>query len=199
MSTKIDTGSRARKADAEDPVAAISRRVRYERESRNWTLADVATRSGVSKAMISKIERAEVSPSATVLVRLAGAFDLSLAGLLVRAEGAGGRLSKASEQSKWRDPATGYVRRQIWSQPQHPIEIARIEMPPKKRVTFPVSSYVNVRQVVWVLKGKLIIREDSGQHTLNVGDCLAFGPPSEVTLANESSAPCTYLVVKTQG
>ena len=27
------------------------------------------------------------------------------------------------------------------------------------------------------------------------GDCLGFGPPSEVTLANETAAPCTYLVV----
>ena len=49
----------------------------------------MADRSAVSKAAISKIERGETSPTATVLVKLASAFDLTLAGLLLRAEGQG--------------------------------------------------------------------------------------------------------------
>ena len=71
----------------------LARRIRLERDGRGWSLADLAERSGVSKATISKIERAEVSPTAVVLVRLASAFDLTLAGLMLRAEGQGERLS----------------------------------------------------------------------------------------------------------
>ena len=62
-------------------------------------------------------------------MRLAGAFDLTLAGLLLRAEGEGQRLSRAAEQSVWRDPETGYVRQQVFSRPDHPLEITRIELP----------------------------------------------------------------------
>src|SRR5579871_4735492 len=102
--------------------ARIAARLRLERDSRGWSLADLADRSGVSKAMISKIEREEVSPTAVILVRLAGAFDLTLAGLLLRAEGAGDRLSRATEQPLWRDPETGYLRRQIFCRPDHPLE-----------------------------------------------------------------------------
>lgn len=58
----------------EDPGPAIARRIRLEREARNWSLADLAERSGVSKATISKIERDEMSPTATILLRLASAF-----------------------------------------------------------------------------------------------------------------------------
>ena len=43
----------------DSPLASIAERVRLERESRGWTLADVAARSGVSRAMISKVERCE--------------------------------------------------------------------------------------------------------------------------------------------
>src|SRR3979411_837188 len=118
----------------------IARRLRLERDSRGWSLADLAERSGVSKATISKIERAEVSPTAVVLVRLAGAFDLTLAGLLLRAEGQGERLSRAADQPIWRDPETGYLRRQVFSRPDHPIEIIRVEMPTRQRVTLPASS-----------------------------------------------------------
>ena len=67
----------------------LAQRIRLERDSRGWSLAELAERSGVSKATISKIERAEVSPTAVVLVRLASAFDLTLAGLMLRAEGQG--------------------------------------------------------------------------------------------------------------
>src|ERR1700754_5257094 len=89
----------------------LAHRLRHERDSRGWSLADLAERSGVSKATISKIERVEVSPTSVVLVRLASAFDLTLAGLLLRAEGQGDRLSRAASQPNWRDPETGYVRR----------------------------------------------------------------------------------------
>jgi transcriptional regulator with XRE-family HTH domain len=106
----------------------IAARLRLERDSRGWSLADLAERSGVSKATISKIERDEVSPTAGVLVRLAGAFDLTLAGLLLRAEGQG-RLTRASQQPLWRDPKTGYLRKQVFSRPDHPLEIIEVDLP----------------------------------------------------------------------
>ncbi len=67
----------------------IASRIRLERDARGWSLAELAERAGVSKATISNIERADVSPTAVVLVRLAAAFDLTLAGLMLRAASAG--------------------------------------------------------------------------------------------------------------
>src|SRR6478735_8304228 len=117
----------------DESVRQLARRIRLERDGRGWSLVDLAERSGVSKATISKIEREEVSPTAIVLVRLAGAFDLTLAGLLLRAEGEGRRLSRAADQPVWRDPETGYVRKQVFSRPDHPVEIVRVELPPRQR------------------------------------------------------------------
>src|ERR1700747_1623076 len=91
----------------------LAQRIRLERDSRSWSLAELAERSGVSKATISKIERAAVSPTAVGLVRLASEFDLTLAGLMLRAKSERGRLSRAGEQPVWRDPETGYVRKQV--------------------------------------------------------------------------------------
>src|SRR5271156_2138444 len=107
----------------DDPAGRIARRLRLERNARAWSQGDLAQRSGVSKAMISKIEREEVSPTAVILVRLPGPFDLTLAGLLLRAEGEGGRLSRSTEQPVWRDPGTGYRRRQVFIRPDHPLEL----------------------------------------------------------------------------
>jgi len=176
----------------------LAQRLRLERDSRGWSLADLAERSGVSRATISKIERAEVSPTAVVLVRLAGAFDLTLAGLMLRAEGQGERLSRAADQLVWRDPETGYVRKQVFSRPDHPVEIVRVELPPRQRVTLPASSYAHIRQLVWVQSGHLVITEGSERHGLGPGDCLGFGAPIDTTFANETSAPCIYVVALTR-
>lgn len=178
----------------DDPSDRIARRVRLERDSRGWSLADLAERSGVSKATISKIERAEVSPTAVILVRLAGAFDLTLAGLMLRAEGQAERLTRATEQQVWRDPKTGYLRKQVFSRPDHPLEIIAVELPAGQRVALPASSYARIRQAVWVQTGSLVIIEAGERHVLGVGDCLGFGSPSEVTFANETTAPCRYVV-----
>jgi len=179
----------------DDTGARIARRVRLERDARGWSLADLADRSGVAKATISKIEREEMSPSAVILVRLAGAFDLTLAGLLLRAEGERERVSRAADQSVWRDPDTGYLRRQVFLRPDHPLEVVQVEMPAGRRVALPASSYAHIRQALWVQAGDLVILEGGERHELGAGDCLGFGPPSEVTIANETDAPCAYVVV----
>lgn len=179
----------------DETTASIARRLRLERDARGWSLADLAERSGVAKATISKIEREEMSPTAVTLVRLAGAFDLTLAGLLLRAEGGAERLSRAADQPTWRDPETGYLRRQVFSRPDHPVEVARIELPAGQHVVMPASSYAHIRQAVWVQSGELVILEDGERHVLGAGDCLGFGPPCDVTFANETAVPCTYVVV----
>src|SRR5262249_16493072 len=93
----------------------LAERLRLERDSRGWSLADLGERSGGAKATISKSGRAEASPTAAILVRLSAAFGLTLAGLMLRAEGQGDRLSRAVDQPVWRDPETGYIRTQVFS------------------------------------------------------------------------------------
>src|SRR6267154_2592254 len=113
----------------------LAHRLRLERDSRGWSLADLA-------------------------------------------EGSGDRLSRAADQQVWRDPETGYLRRQVFSRPDNPIEIVRVEMPAKQRVTLPASSYAHIRQTLWVLSGALVIIEAGERHELGTGDCLGFGPPA---------------------
>ncbi|MCB8879535.1 helix-turn-helix domain-containing protein [Acidisoma cellulosilytica] len=175
--------------------ARIAQRVRLERDARGWSLADLAERSGLAKATISKIERQEMSPTAVSLLKLATAFDLTLAGLLLRAEQATGRVSRAADQPLWRDPETGYLRQQIFSRSDFPLELVQVTMPPGQRVTLPASSFVRLRQLLMVQTGTLVLTEGaSDRHDLKAGDCLAFGPPADATFANEATEPCTYTV-----
>ena len=148
--------------------------------------------------MISKVERAEASPTATLLGRLSGAFGLTVSALLARAEGEAlgvGRLMPCAAQPIWRDPATGYLRRAV-SPPGAGPELVQVELPPKARVAYPAAAYAHLRgQCIWVIGGHLVFREGTVEHRLSVGDCLAVGPPADCDFHNPSDEPCTYLVV----
>jgi transcriptional regulator with XRE-family HTH domain len=193
MGTLINETVAAEK-DPDDAHFAIAGRVRLEREARSWSIADLAARSGVSKAAISKIERGETSPTATVLIRLATAFDLTLAGFLLRAESGGDRLVRAADQPCWTDPETGYVRRQIFQNPDNPIEVVEVALPQGQSVFIPASSYRRIRQTLWLREGALTIEEGSAQHDLEPGDCLGFGTPEDVRIVNRSDGVCRYVV-----
>jgi transcriptional regulator with XRE-family HTH domain len=174
-----------------DPIA---RRIRLEREARGWSLADLAERSGVSKAMISKVERGEASPTAALLGRLSGAFGLTLSVLLARAEAAGSRLARAADQPRWTDPGTGYVRRQVSPASDIPLELIEVELPAGAEVAFPAASYAFIRQMIWVLHGALSFSEGEVTHELRAGDCLALGPPADCVFRNKGRTACRYLV-----
>jgi len=175
----------------------LARRITQERRARQWTQADLARHSGVSKAAVSRIERAEISPTASTLVRLASAFDLTLAGLLLRAEGQD-LLSREADQPRWQDPGTGYVRQQVFAHPAHPLELVRVILPARQRVTLPAASYEHIRQLVWVHGGTLTVQEGGASHTLLPGDCLGFGAPGDVTFANDTDQSCQYAVLLTR-
>lgn len=172
----------------------IASRLRIEREARNWSLAGLAEHSGVSKAMISKIERGESSPTTNMLGRLCGAFGLTLSTFLTRAEGKGGNLIRAAQQSRWLDPETGMERKLISPNAGGPTELVQITLPAGAEVSFPASIYAVFSQTIWVLDGELTLTENAVETTLASGDCLELGPPSKVTFRNNTETPCRYIV-----
>jgi transcriptional regulator with XRE-family HTH domain len=173
---------------------AISTRVKAEREARNWSLSDLAERSGVSKAMISKIERGEASPTATVLGRLSGAFGLTLSTLLALAEQTGDRLARFAQQDVWRDPETGYTRRRVSPATGSVLELLEIELPAGVRVPYPSDAFVFQHQQIWVTRGTLTFREGAQTHRLNAGDCLQLGAPADCEFFNAGRAACVYVI-----
>lgn len=182
----------------DDLDICLGARLRAEREARGWSLTDLSERSGVSRGMISKVERGESSPTASLLGRLSGALNLTVSTLLARAESMrGGRLMRAADQPRWQDPATGYVRRQIAPAigSDLPLDLVHVELPPGASISYPASAYTFIRQLVWVLNGWLTFIEGEVTHELAAGDCLELGPPSDCTFRNVSGARCTYAVV----
>jgi len=179
----------------DDIDSRLGARIRAERESRGWSLTELADRATVSRAMIHKVERGDSSPTANLLGKLSGAFGLSMSTLLARAEAAGGDLVRREDQPVWTDPETGYIRRQVSPKSDMPLDLVQVTLPSGKEVPMPASAYAFIRQLIWVLEGDLVFIEGAVRHELHAGDCLHLGPPEDCVFRNEGGQPCTYAVV----
>ncbi len=65
-------------APADSIEAGIAAAIRRERDARGWSLAALAERSGVSKAMLSKIELGQSSPTAGLLGRVCAGLGITM-------------------------------------------------------------------------------------------------------------------------
>src|SRR5437660_6766439 len=115
MSNILDITSNM-KEEAATLNQLIADRVRGLRAARAFSLDFLATKSGVSRSMISLIERGESSPTAVVLEKLAAGLGVTLASLFdapAAAAQAPGPVARRDGQPQWQDPASGYLRRNV--------------------------------------------------------------------------------------
>lgn len=175
-------------------------RVRGLRKARGYALDTLADLSGVSRSMISLIERGETSPTAAVLYKLADALGVTLASLFAEEAGtAPVPLSRLADQQVWKDPATGYERRHVSpSGYASPIELVEVAFPAGEAVTFEtIVRNMVTHQQVWVLEGEMIVTVDNNSSHLWAGDCLAMVLGDRITFHNPTKKQARYVVVLT--
>ncbi len=180
--------------------AHLAARLKALRLERGLTLDGLAERAGVSRSMISLVERGESSPTAAVLNRLATGLETSLAALFAEApREEASPVARAADQPAWRDPETGYRRRAL-SPPgfPSPIELAEVVLPPGARVAYDaVPRAIGIHQQVWILEGRLELAVGGAVHDLSAGDCLAMRIAGPTAFRNPGDAPVRYLVALT--
>jgi transcriptional regulator with XRE-family HTH domain len=175
----------------------IARRVRELRAARGLSLDALATQCGVSRSMISLIERGESSPTAVVLERLATGLHVPLASLFDAPEPSPAPVARAAEQPLWRDPHSGYLRRNVSpSGTDSPIRIVEVAFPPRAQVAYESGEREPVvHQQIWVLDGTIEVTVGDQTHRLGRGDCLAHRLDRPVSYRNPTRTTAHYAVV----
>lgn len=183
--------------EAEPINRRIARRVAELRAARGLSLDALALRCDVSRSMISLIERGEASATAVVLEKLAAGLGVALAALFDAPRAAPGPLMRRAEQPLWRDPASGYLRRNV-SPPDcpSPLRIVEVEFPPGKRVLLEgAGPALAIDEQVWLLEGSMVLTLGGQRHRLDAGDCLALRVDGPIEFHNPTRRPARYAVV----
>ena len=179
----------------------IANRVRRLRAERGLSLDALAAKCGVSRSMISLIERGEASATAVVLEKIAVALNITLAALFNPHEGSAQPVARFADQSLWRDPASGYVRRNVSpTGHQSPIQIVEVVFPVGGHVTYETSVRQPLtHQQIWVLDGAIEVTVGETLHELQTGDCLTMVLDGPIAYRNRGSSPARYAVILVAG
>jgi transcriptional regulator with XRE-family HTH domain len=172
----------------------VAQRVRELRADKGYTLDQLAAVSGVSRAMISKIERAEVSATAVLLVKLGGALGVTLGALFEQGE-VRDMVRRAKDSPVRIDPETGYTRRNVAPRGASGTDIVEVSLPAGARVAYDNLVTVPVEQFVWVFDGRLALTTDGITTELSAGDCRVMRLDGPVAFENPGDTPARYAVI----
>jgi transcriptional regulator with XRE-family HTH domain len=189
----------SRSGNSHDVNARIALRVRGLRTELAMTLDGLAAKSAVSRSMLSLVERGESSPTAVVLEKIAAGLGVSLATLFDDVTAPAVPLSRRTDRTPWRDPQSGYLRRNI--SPANfpsPIQIVEVRLPAGANVTYENGPReARLHQQIWVQEGRIEVRLGATTHRLAEDDCLAMQLDEPTAFRNPTRKSARYIVVVT--
>jgi transcriptional regulator with XRE-family HTH domain len=179
-----------------DINSRIARRVRQLRAQLGMTLDQLAAKCDVSRSMLSLVERGESSPTAVVLEKIATGLDIALAGLFDDASVPASPVSRRADRTTWRDPQSGYLRRNI--SPANypaPVQLVEVVLPAGARVAYESGARdVSLHQQLWIQDGSIQVTVGSVTHRLAKDDCLAMQLDEPITFRNRTRKAARYIV-----
>ena len=181
----------------DDINSRIAARVRELRAELGLSLDQLAAQCEVSRSMLSLIERGESSPTAVVLEKVATGLGVALANLFEDSAAATSPISRKADRTPWKDPDTGYVRRNI-SPPNFPspLQIVDVMLPAGARVAYESGARdASIHQQIWVQEGSIEVTLGKVTHKLDEDDCFAMQLNDQMVFRNRTRKPARYIVV----
>lgn len=184
-------------AESDDALdLRLAQRLAALRTERGWSLDDLAQSTGISRATLSRIERGETSPTASLLGKLCSTYGLTMSRLLGELEQQGARLIARAAQQTWIDPETGFQRRLV-SPPSRGFRMEMIEgaLPAGAVIAYEAAPVRGMEQHMWMLGGVLDYTLDGVDYRLNPGDCLRFHIFGPTRFSCPGPDPAHYLII----
>lgn len=177
-------------------IEVLAAEVKRHRKDRGLSLEALSTLSGVSRSMISKVERGEAVPSTTVLSRLAEALGVTFSRLMAAPTEREILVIRAANQPILRDEESGFLRRCISPVlPGRGIDWVLNTVPPGGSSGRFVGHRRGVSEYIYVLMGRLEARVGEKAVALEEGDSLYFEADADHSFTNIGAGECRYFLV----
>lgn len=177
----------------------IGQAIRARRHARGLTLEALAAGSGVSRAMVSDIERGVKNPTIKVVSQIAAALELSVSDLLEERSPEAARglsIVRAGQRRVLVDPQSGVERHVLAPTFQrHGIEVLWYTIPPGQGTGAFPPHRPGVEEHITVVQGRLHGLLGTREVTLEAGDSIAFRADLTHEFRNLDADPCHYFLV----
>ncbi|MGZ4398496.1 MAG: helix-turn-helix domain-containing protein [Gaiellaceae bacterium] len=177
----------------------MAERLRARRLELGLSLAELARSSGVSKAMISKVEATASSPTAGVLGRLCNGLGITMSALMAAVESEDATELPAARQPRWEDRATGVERVAVSPRATFSsVEIARLRLRSGAVVDYPTPPSVAYAQHILGISGSMRFTVGHSSFVVGPGDCVAARIDRPTRFGVLGDDPAEYLVIVEQ-
>jgi transcriptional regulator with XRE-family HTH domain len=173
----------------------IASRLRALRAERNWSLDELAKRSEISRATLSRLENAEVSPTASVLGRLCAAYGMAMSRLMRMVEEEFEPVIRRDRQWIWRDQGAAFERRSV-SPPNAALagEVIECSLGPGTQIAYPEPSKPGLEHHLVLLEGRLRLTVNGVMHDVGAGDCLRYQLHGATEFATPADTGARYML-----
>jgi transcriptional regulator with XRE-family HTH domain len=173
----------------------IAQQLARLRGERSWSLETLAEKTGISRATLSRLERAELSPTAAMLGKLCSVYGWTLSRLMAEAETRPPNLVSAAAQAEWKDPETGY-RRRVISPPSPELrgELVEVRIPAGATVSYDAAPIVGLEHHLWMLEGAITLDVEGSHFSLRPGDCLRYILTGPSRFENAGKREARYVI-----
>ena len=182
---------------AEDSqLSILAKEIRHFRKKSQLSLEQLAEASGVSRSMISKIERCETVPSTVILSKLAEALGVTFSQLMAPAVDREIVHIPAARQPILRDEQSGFQRRCLSPVlPARGVDWVLNTLPPGSETGNFVAHRRGVEEYIYVLRGKLRAVIGDKEVQLSEGDSLYFQADTNHAFFNVGRTDCQYFLI----
>lgn len=184
-----------KKAGVAPPAEAISRhlggRVKQLRTARGWSLEALANASGVSRSMLSQIEREQANPTLAVTLRIAQAFGMTLGELLEMPGATSSVAVVRAEDKAYHYRSDKFVRIRTLSplNLEKDVELYEVQLQPGGALRS-AAHFEGTREFLTVQKGRVRVESAGDAELLNPGDSANYRAdvPHAIVNAGKSEA-----------
>lgn len=171
-------------------------RLKALRSQQGWSLDELSKQCGISRATLSRLENAEVSPTASVLGKLCSTYQITMSRLMAMVEADFAPFIPRDQQARWEDPDTGFVRTMV-SPPAQALRAELLEclIPAGKRIEYSKPPRPGLEHHIFVLEGYLELSIDGQLHQLHEGDCLRYQLHGPSIFETEKDSPAKYILI----
>jgi transcriptional regulator with XRE-family HTH domain len=176
------------RAGADSVARAIGGRVKQGRNSRGWTLDQLAERSGVSRRMLVSVEHGSANPSIATLLLISDALGIGLPALVEMDRSPGLRVTRAGVAPVlWRGERGGQAVLVAGTDPPDVTELWDWTLGPGESHSSEAHA-AGTRELLLVLDGEVELRVGQHAEVLTTGDSASFAGDLPHGYVNASSA-----------
>lgn len=181
--------------EADKITIRLGQILRTLRKQKGLTLDQLAETTGVSKPMLSQLERGETNPTVVTLWKISTGLHVPFSTFLQELEEPAVTIVRAAEQRIAADDDGRYVVRSITAikNPQ-PSDLFLVDLKPDSKHCAEAHGS-NITEGIWVKNGQLVIEIGDKCYELKEGDSLHFQANLDHSYINRGTLSCEFLVL----